>query len=70
MSGEVLAHPVKKDAPLSITDIDSPYAQIPSLKALIADRGVEPRHPAAESRHPEPDPLAEWTVRVPEPSKT
>jgi sialic acid synthase SpsE len=61
MSGEVLAHPVKKDAPLSITDIDSPYAQIPSLKALIADRGVEPRKP-------DPDPLAEWTLRVPEPS--
>jgi sialic acid synthase SpsE len=48
MSGEVLTHPVTKDAPLQITDIESPYARIPSLEALIADRGVEPRKPARE----------------------
>jgi sialic acid synthase SpsE len=39
MSGEVLTAPVAKDEPLLIDDIDSPYAQIPSLRALIADRG-------------------------------
>ena len=42
MRGEVLARPVKKDDPLRIEDIESPYAEIPSLKALIADRGIDP----------------------------
>jgi sialic acid synthase SpsE len=63
MNGEVLTHAVTKDAPLQITDIESPYARIPSLEALIADRGVEPRTPEPD------DPLAEWNVQVPEPSK-
>jgi len=48
MRGEVLTQPVRKDAPLQITEIDSPYANIPSLKRLIAERGVDPKHPAQE----------------------
>ena len=58
MRGEVLSRPVVKDAPLDITDIESPYAQVESLKAPISDRGVEPRAEA--------DPLAEWAVPSPE----
>ena len=51
MVGEVLARPVAADAPLQITDIESPYAQIPSLKALIEDRGVESRSPEPAPAH-------------------
>ena len=58
MSGEVLSRPALKDAPLDITDIESPYAQVPSLKAPLSDRGVEPRAEGA-------DPLAEWAVPSP-----
>jgi N-acetylneuraminate synthase len=42
MRGEVVTAPVKKDAPLQIAQIDSPYANIPSLNALIAERGIDP----------------------------
>jgi N-acetylneuraminate synthase len=40
MRGEVLRAPVKRDAPLMIDDIDSPYASIPSLRELIYRRGL------------------------------
>lgn len=40
MRGEVLRCAVKKDAPLMIDDIDSPYASIPSLRSLIYQRGL------------------------------
>ena len=41
MRGEVLLEPVKKDAPILIDVIDSPYSSIPSLKATIYGRGLE-----------------------------
>ena len=42
MRGEVLLRPVKKDAPLHIDDIDSPYSYSESLKKTICDRGLDP----------------------------
>ncbi len=41
MSGEMLLKPVKKDAAINIDDIDSPYAQIPSLRQTIYNRGLD-----------------------------
>jgi N-acetylneuraminate synthase len=43
MRGEVLLRPVKKDAPLYIDDIDSPYSHSDELKKAIYDRGLDPR---------------------------
>ncbi len=40
MRGEMLLHPVKKDAPIRIDDIESPYSQIPSLRSTIYKRGL------------------------------
>lgn len=40
MRGEVLIKPVKKDAPVMIDDIDSPYAYNDELKNKIYDRGM------------------------------
>jgi len=40
MRGEVLLKDVKKDAPIMIDMIDSPYASVPSLTALIYERGL------------------------------
>jgi sialic acid synthase SpsE len=40
MRGEVLLRTIKKDEPVMIESIDSPYARIPSLTALIYDRGM------------------------------
>ncbi|HLJ88362.1 MAG TPA: N-acetylneuraminate synthase family protein [Candidatus Angelobacter sp.] len=40
MRGEVLLRAVKKDEPIMIESIDSPYARIPSLTALIYQRGL------------------------------
>lgn len=41
MRGEVILNPVKKDAAIYIDDIDSPYAQIPSLRQTIYNRGLD-----------------------------
>jgi len=43
MRGEVLLRPVKKDAPLYIDDIDSPYSHSDELKKAIYDRGLDPQ---------------------------
>ena len=40
MRGEVLRCAVRKDTPLMIDDIDSPYSSIPSLRNLIYQRGL------------------------------
>ena len=40
MSGEVLINEVKKDAPIKIDDIDSPYAYDENLKKKIYERGL------------------------------
>ena len=40
MRGEVLLKPVKADASIDITDIDSPYADNKSLQSLIMSRGL------------------------------
>jgi N-acetylneuraminate synthase len=40
MRGEVLLREIKKDEPIVIDAIDSPYANIPSLSALIYNRGL------------------------------
>ena len=40
MRGEVLLKPVKADASIDITDIDSPYAENKSLQSLIMTRGL------------------------------
>ncbi len=45
MRGEVLLKPIRKDAPIQIDAIDSPYASIPSLKAAIYARGIDPEAP-------------------------
>ncbi len=40
MRGERLLRPVKKDAALWIEDVDTPYAKVPSMRRLIAERGL------------------------------
>jgi N-acetylneuraminate synthase len=40
MRGEVLLHALNQDEPIRIDDIDSPYANIPSLRRLIYSRGL------------------------------
>jgi N-acetylneuraminate synthase len=42
MRGEMLLKPVQADHPIMIDTIDSPYAQIPSLRNLIYERGLDP----------------------------
>jgi sialic acid synthase SpsE len=41
MRGEILLKAVKKDAPVKIDDIESPYSQIPSLRQTIYNRGFD-----------------------------
>ncbi len=53
MAGEVLMQPITADAPVLIDDIDSPYANNPSLKKLIYDRGLDAT-PVSESKKEEP----------------
>jgi hypothetical protein len=40
MRGEILLKPIKKDEPIMIDVIDSPYATIPSLREIIYNRGL------------------------------
>lgn len=40
MRGEMLLKAIKKDAPIRIDDIESPYSQIPSLRETIYRRGL------------------------------
>jgi N-acetylneuraminate synthase len=40
MRGEVLLGPIRKDDPIMIDSIDSPYASIPALRDLIYRRGL------------------------------
>jgi N-acetylneuraminate synthase len=42
MRGEVLRAPVRKDAPINMSDIDSPYSADSTLRRLIDERGVSP----------------------------
>jgi sialic acid synthase SpsE len=41
MRGEILLKPVNKDTAIKIDDIESPYSQIPSLRKIIYDRGLD-----------------------------
>lgn len=41
MRGEMLLKSVKKDDPIRIDDIESPYSQIPSLRKTIYQRGLD-----------------------------
>ncbi len=45
MRGEVLLKPIRKDEPIQIDAIDSPYASIASLRAAIYARGIDPESP-------------------------
>jgi N-acetylneuraminate synthase len=40
VAGTPLKHPVAKDAAVRLDDMDTPYAENPALRALIADRGL------------------------------
>ena len=40
MNGEILIKDIKKDAPVKIDDIDSPYAYDEKLKKIICERGL------------------------------
>jgi sialic acid synthase SpsE len=51
MRGEVLMNPVKKDAPVGIGDIDSPYATNPALRKLVEDRGMPREATTANLSH-------------------
>jgi N-acetylneuraminate synthase len=48
MSGEVLLKSIKKDRPIFIDDIDSPYAYDEELKGYIYERGISPEPPVAK----------------------
>jgi sialic acid synthase SpsE len=50
MRGEVLLNAIAKDEPLCIDSIDSPYASIPSLRAIIYGRGIEPQKSAKSAK--------------------
>jgi len=41
MTGEILLRAVKKDAPIRIDDIESPYSQSPALRQTIYNRGID-----------------------------
>jgi len=42
MRGEILLNGIKKDAPILIDDIDSPYSSNDALKKAIYQRGLDP----------------------------
>ena len=42
MKGEIILHDIKKDSPIMIDSIDSPYAYNSELKEIIYNRGLEP----------------------------
>jgi N-acetylneuraminate synthase len=48
MRGELLMREVKKDKPITIDDIESPYSQIPSLRQTIYSRGIDVEGTEAE----------------------
>ena len=48
MAGEVLLKPIKKDRPIFIDNIDSPYAYNEELKGYIYERGISPEPPVAK----------------------
>jgi len=50
MRGEVLLKPIRRDEPVQIDAIDSPYSSIPSLKATIYSRGIEPGEPEKKEK--------------------
>lgn len=41
MRGEMLLRPLKKDSPIRIDDIESPYSQVASLRETIYKRGLD-----------------------------
>ncbi len=49
MTGRLVTQAVRQDEPVRIEQIDSPYGEIPGLRALINDRGVEPNAPSTPS---------------------
>jgi len=55
MRGEVLLRALKQDEAVMIDDIDSPYASIPSLRAAIYGRGLEPEDASVGRKHPNRD---------------
>ncbi len=50
MRGEVLLQPIRKDQPILIDAIDSPYSSIASLKAAIYARGIDAAPPSKDSK--------------------
>ena len=52
MRGEVLTEAIAPDEPVRIEAIDSPYARVPGLRRLIAERGVDPENPVIAAEEP------------------
>ena len=52
MAGETLGVPVSADAPITIRQIDSPYASVESLRSVIESRGVDPDSSGGERSSP------------------
>ncbi len=50
MRGEIIREALSKDQPIMIDAIDSPYANIPSLKELIYHRGLAPKAAAQAAK--------------------
>jgi sialic acid synthase SpsE len=50
MRGEVLLKPVRKDEPIQIDAIDSPYSSIASLRDAIYARGIDPATPGKNGK--------------------
>jgi sialic acid synthase SpsE len=54
MRGELLLEAVRRDEPIMIDGIESPYASIPSLRDLIYSRGLDPHERAGVTQMPDP----------------